>query len=115
MLEPVIPDLREVNVGEFLERGFSLWPLDGNLSVVIAHIVSVAAEPRHIPADPAIIFLARSGIDDQQVIVLAKLVDDHVINECPFGIKQGGIMGLPLLKFGSIVHADVLHCRKRAP
>src|SRR5438046_6465388 len=45
VLEPVIFDLGEVNVGKFLERGFSFWALDGNLSVIIAHIISMSAEP----------------------------------------------------------------------
>src|SRR5215468_7713856 len=48
VLEPVVLDLRKVHVCELLQCGFSLRPLDGDLRVVVADVIGMAAKTAHI-------------------------------------------------------------------
>src|SRR5258708_21974854 len=59
------------------------------------------------------VVLGVARVDDQQVLVLAHLVDDHVINKSALGIEQGGVVGLAFLKLRGVVHADPLDGVKR--
>jgi len=48
------------------------------------------AHAADVLAHPVDVLLARAGVDDEQVVVLGELVDDHVIDEGAVGIEQRG-------------------------
>ncbi len=68
----------------------------------------------HLLANPGIILVLGTGIDHQQVVVVAEAVHENVVDECALGREQSGVVRLPILEARRIVHGDVLDSRERA-
>ena len=66
-----------------------------------------------VVAHPIKVFLASASVDDQQILVIAEAVHNHVINKRPLRIKQCGILGLSNGEAGSVIHRDVLDGSQR--
>ena len=73
------------------------------------HVPHLLAHPRHI-------LLPRARVDDDQVVVLAQLVDHNVVDEAAVGIEHRRVVRLPHLQLRGIVHAQTLHrCQRSRP
>src|SRR5262249_14782231 len=112
VLEPVVLDSGKIYVSELFQYVHTFGTLDSKLGVVIPDIIGVAAKADDVLFHPSVILFASSRIDHQQIVVFAKLVNDYVVNECALGIEQRRVVCLSNLKLRSIIHADVLNCRK---
>ena len=112
--KPVVLDSAQVHAGQLLQRRSGLRPLDGNLRVVVAHVGDV--QPAHA-ADrlphPLHILLACACVDDDQPVILAQLVQHHIIDERPVRIQHRRVMCLPDLELAGIVHQQLLHRGQR--
>ena len=69
-----------------------------------------AIEVLGIVAHPIEVLLARTRIDDQQVVVFAQAMHNHVVNKRTFRIEKRRVMRLANGQPCGIVHGDVLHC-----
>ena len=58
-----------------------------------------AVEAASIVAHPVEVFLARAGIDHEQVVVVGHFVDDHVVDESSLGIEHGRVLRLSDVSF----------------
>ena len=106
--DPVKLHRAEVRVRELLEQVDAFRTLNRNLREIVGEVFDAAIELAGIITHPAEIFFARAGIDHEQIIVLAKAVNDHVVDESSLGIEQRRILCLPDRQACSIVHRDVL-------
>ena len=67
-----------------------------------------ATEVAGIVADPAKIFLARARIDDEKIILRAKAMHDHVVDECSIRIEERRVLRLAHGQLRGVVHRNVL-------
>ena len=64
-------------------------------------------------ANPLDVLLAGAGIDDDQEVVFAELVEDDIIHERPVGVEHGGVVRLADLQLAGVVHQQLLHGGER--
>jgi hypothetical protein len=113
--EPVVFDRGEVGVGELLQRGFGAGTLDGELGVEVGVVVDVdAGHGPDLFADPRDVLVASACVDDEEVVVVAELVDDHIVHERPVRVEHCRVVGLADGELRCVVHAQALHGGERA-
>src|SRR5258705_13466011 len=69
---------------------------------------------RSVLPDPLNIFFARARVDDEQKIVFAEAMNDHVVYERTLRIKHRGVMRLADDEFRGVVHRNMLNGRESA-
>ena len=84
--DPIKSHCRKIGVGQLLENINASRALNRNLGKVIRKILHLAVELAGIVADPAEIFFAGAGIDDQKIFLFPEPVNDHVVNKRTLGI-----------------------------
>src|SRR5258708_32431911 len=114
MRKPIILDRAEICVGEFLHYLYRARPLNRELRVSVAQFFHDAVKIFHVLPNPIDVFLARTGIDDQQIIVLAEAMHNHVIDKRALRIQHRRIVSLPNCELRCVIHADVLYRHERA-
>ena len=113
--EPVVLDFGQVHLSQPGEGVFCAGSLDGELGVVVAVVADVhTRESADLGADPLVVLRARAGVGDQQVVVVAELMDQDVVDERSLGIEHGGVLRLAIRQLGGIVHGEGLDGGQRA-
>ena len=79
--------LKDQRRSAFLQQIDSFWPLNRNLSEVVGNVFDRAIELAGMVAHPVEIFFAGAGVNHQQVFILAKVMDNHIVHESPLGVK----------------------------
>src|SRR5581483_11973587 len=110
--EPVKLHSAQIGIGQLLQHAIAVWTLHSNLGEVVAEVFNEAIEVAGILADPVVVFLARTRVNDQQVIEFRQAVHDDIVNKSALRIKHGRVLGLANGKAGGVVHSDVLNGEK---
>ena len=107
--EPVVLDRAEVNVRKLLQRLLGKRTLDGDLRVEIAVVADVdVRELADRAAHPLDVLFASTGVDDDQVVVVAELVQDHIVDKGAVRREHGAVVCLAGLQLPRVVHEQVL-------
>ncbi len=68
--------------------------------------------PDYLP-HPLHVLLTGAGVDYDQVVVLAQLVQHHVVDKGAVRVEHRGVVRLAGLELGGVVHQQLLHGRQR--
>ena len=113
--EPIVFDRAQIHLGQFGQRILRARSLDGELRVVVAVVADVdAGEGSDLGANPLVVFLPGAGVDDQQIVVVAELVHQDVVDKRSLGIEHGRVLRLADGELRRIVHGKGLDGRQRA-
>jgi hypothetical protein len=63
--------------------------------------------------DPGVVLVDVRGVDHEQVVLLGKAVDQHVVDEGALGCGECRVLRLPVLQLRRVVRGDVLYGRQR--
>src|SRR3984885_6484471 len=78
----------QIRVRQLLQDVNALRPLYCNLGKVVGKILDGAIKLPRIVADPIEIFLARTRVDHQQVLILAQAMNDDIVDKRSLRIEQ---------------------------
>ena len=104
--------MRQIGVGQFLQRGRAFGSLNRDLRVGVAQVLDGAIELPGVLDHPVHVFFTRAGINDQKVVSLSHLVDDDVIHKRTLGIEHGRVLALTNGQLRRVIHGYVLDGRQ---
>ena len=83
--------------------------MHGQLAVVVALVLEVDVEARHLFLHPRHILIDVGRVDDEEEVVVAHFIDEQVIDRAAVGVAHHPIVDLSDGRIGDIIGEDVLH------
>ena len=107
LAERIIRNRTQIGVGQQLQELSSLRTLHRQLAVAVAGVLQLHTEGV-VLVDPSPVLVDITGIHDEQVFGGGVFVDDQVVHDTAFAVRETGVLCLACFEFADVVRGDIL-------